>query len=348
MNAVPGPVTAVSAPPASTSIALSWASPVGGSLTGVMIRRTTGGTAPTSPTDGTLVADVAKPLTTYTDTSLGSGTQLFAHDGTAASAAAATVTTTTLVTASMVSTGSYHSCAVTTAGGVRCWGFNGNGRLGDGTLTDRTTPVDVATLGAGSGAAVVSSGESHTCAVTSAGAVWCWGFSGSCELGNGTFADSSSVPEPVTGLGAGSGVVALSSGGAHTCAVTSAGALRCWGYNGCAQLGDGLTTDSYVPVLVTGLGPVTAVAAGNNRTCALTDTGEVLCRGSNGNGQLGDGTTNDSATPVAIIGPGSGVASISAGGYHSCDLTLAHAVQCWAPTAMARSATGPPRIVGRR
>src|SRR5690606_25347554 len=71
----PAPVTGVSAAAAQTSVALSWTNPTTASFTGVMIRRAAGATAPSSPTTGTLVADVAKPGTSFRDTGLTVGTQ---------------------------------------------------------------------------------------------------------------------------------------------------------------------------------------------------------------------------------------------------------------------------------
>src|SRR5665648_1052155 len=98
-DAVPGPVTGVSAVPATTPLASSWPNPTAASFTGVMIRRALGATPPASPTSGTLVVDAAKPATSYTNTGLTAGTQysyaLFAHNGTPVYAAAATVTSTT-------------------------------------------------------------------------------------------------------------------------------------------------------------------------------------------------------------------------------------------------------------
>jgi alpha-tubulin suppressor-like RCC1 family protein len=97
-----------------------------------------------------------------------------------------------------VTAGDFHTCAVTTAGGVKCWGYNGNGELGDGTTTNSTTPVDVVGLGSGV-ASVTATGASHSCAVTTAGAVKCWGYNGYGELGDGTTTNSN-TPVDVVGL----------------------------------------------------------------------------------------------------------------------------------------------------
>lgn len=237
-------------------------------------------------------------------------------------AAAMTATTSALASLPSVSTGEAHSCAVTPAGGVKCWGRNSYGALGNGTTTSSAVPVDV--LGLGAGVSAVSAGRELTCALTSAGAVKCWGENRFGGLGNGTTKDSA-VPVDVVGLD--SGVVAVSTGSYHACALTSAGAVKCWGWG---QLGNGLYTGSAVPVDVLGLGSgAVGIAAGDQQSCAVAAGGAVKCWGYNGYGQLGDGTTNPSAVPVDVTGLGSGGASVTAGISHSCALTTAGAVRCW-------------------
>jgi alpha-tubulin suppressor-like RCC1 family protein len=229
-------------------------------------------------------------------------------------------------TASAVSASAYHTCALTSAGGAKCWGNNGAGQLGDGTTTDRHTPVDV--TGLTSGDAAVTAGDLYTCAVTSAGGAKCWGANGDGQLGDGTTNTIRHTPVDVSGLA--SGVTAITADTFHTCALTSTGGAKCWGYNGLGQLGDGTTTNSSVPVDVSGLtSGVAAVAVGYSYSCALTSAGGVKCWGANNAGQLGDGTTTRRYTPVDVSGLGSGVVAVSAGGGHTCALTSVGGVKCW-------------------
>ena len=194
-----------------------------------------------------------------------------------------------------VSAGGYHTCALTTAGGLKCWGSNKDGQLGDGTTTDRNTPVDV--VGLSNGVVAVSAGSGHTCALTSAGGLKCWGSNKDGRIGDGTTTDRL-TPVDIRGLA--SGVASVSAGSRHTCVLTRGGGLKCWGNNEDGQLGDGTFADRATPVNVQELGSgVAAASAGVSHTCAVTTAGGLKCWGSNNSGQLGDGSTGGIPLPVA-------------------------------------------------
>ena len=172
--------------------------------------------------------------------------------------------------------GESHTCRLTSAGGVECWGRNADGQLGDGTTTTRVMPGAVS--GLASGMVAVVAGAVHSCALTWAGGVWCWGDNSSGQLGDRTTTDRTT---PVEAFRLGSGVVSLAAGALHTCAVRRGGGVLCWGYNGYGQLGDGTTTGRDAPVAVAGLTDAVAVTAGMNHTCAVTRGGAVWCWGLN-------------------------------------------------------------------
>ena len=225
-----------------------------------------------------------------------------------------------------IAAGYSHSCAVTESGGVRCWGSNSYGQLGNATTTDSLTPVDVD--GLASGVVAVATGYFHTCALTSAGGMKCWGYNALGQTGDQTTTNRST---PVDVIGLTSGVAAIAAADRHVCAVTTAGDTKCWGLNTEGQLGNGTTANSVVPVNVTGLtGIASAIAIYDRHSCALTTAGGVKCWGNNDGGALGDGNSpNDRNTPVDVDGLPSGIAAVSAGNGMSCAVTVSGTAKCW-------------------
>lgn len=218
-----------------------------------------------------------------------------------------------------------HTCALAADGGVLCWGANGNGQLGDGTTADSALPVAVAGL---AGIVAIDTGVDHSCAIDDAGGVWCWGKNDYGQLGDGTIDDASA---PVSVAGISSGAVAIAAGRWHTCAVTDAGAVACWGGDTYGELGDGEPlAASPTPVTILDAG-VVDVAAGDSTTCVITDVGAARCWGKNDDGQLGNGesgTLVESHVPTDVVGLASGVTSISPGYGYTCAVADG-AAKCW-------------------
>ena len=162
--------------------------------------------------------------------------------------------------------------------------------------------------------------------------LWCWGYNGSGELGDGTTTDSA---VPVQEHTHASDWAAVSAGEDHTCAVKTDHTLWCWGNNDSGELGDGgTTTDSAVPVQEhTHASDWAAVSAGGDHTCAVKTDHTLWCWGNNDSGELGDGTTTSSAVPVQEHSHASdwaGVsAAVNAGEDYTCAVKTDHTLWCW-------------------
>lgn len=250
--------------------------------------------------------------------------------------------------------GGAHACAVQRDRSVRCWGKGSSGRLGSTGTSDLLSGAGGAPSAPPVGpVTAVSSGDAHTCALTNAATVRCWGQGGSGQLGGGSRdnrldgAIGASGTDEATTVPLGTAVASISAGGDFTCAVDAAGTVRCWGDGAFGELGsrgtdnrldglgDGPTDDaSAVPLG----GPAVAVSAGPQHACALLATGVVRCWGEGGEGRLGSGGTDDrldgiagpSGTDEASVVPLAGPATaISAGGAHTCALLTSGAVSCW-------------------
>ena len=239
--------------------------------------------------------------------------------------------------------GNAHVCALDSAGTAYCWGSNGNGQLGINSTTKSLVPVAVSTSGVLSGVTLtqITGGFGHTCAVSSAGAAYCWGGNGNGQLGNSS-TTSSLVPVAVTTSGVLSGVtlaqISADQGAQYTCALSAAGAAYCWGAASFGQLGNGGSSTPGVPVAVSRSGvlfgvTLAQIATGSGTTCALSAGGAGYCWGQNSNGELGNNSTTSTTVPVAMItsglGSGETLAQVSLGTNFACALDSANAVYCW-------------------
>jgi len=175
------------------------------------------------------------------------------------------------VPAPLITAGMGHTCALTDAGGLQCWGFNDFGQVGDGTFTDRLTPVNVLVVDPTTVISLVS-GTNHTCVLTTANEVFCWGFNSSGQLGNGSTWNSN-VPVPVGGLEG--TITSISAGAEFTCAQNAAGEVFCWGNNASGQLNDGTLDNSSIPVRSTSVSGAVHISGGSTELQGITSDGAV-------------------------------------------------------------------------
>jgi alpha-tubulin suppressor-like RCC1 family protein len=221
--------------------------------------------------------------------------------------------------ATAIAAGGSTACALISDGTVKCWGYNSQGQLGNGTITaGLPAPVAVPNL---THATAIASSDFQVCAIVSGGAVKCWGTNGAGELGIGTSNGPETCgaiacatsPVEVPGL---TGVTAIAAGDGTTCALTSDGSASCWGNNSDGELGIGTNQGpemcsggdfgpgsypcSTTPVQVPNLTGATAISVGPRHVCAVLSDATIRCWGTNTYGELGDGTMTDSLSPVMV------------------------------------------------
>lgn len=221
-----------------------------------------------------------------------------------------------------IRTGGNDTCGIATSGRLTCWGLNDAGELGNGTTSDESLPTNI---DSGTTYIAVATGSdggySHTCGITTSGALKCWGDNLFGELGNGTTTNEES---PVV-IDSGTTYAAIAVGGngseAHTCGITTGGVLKCWGSDTQGELGDGGSSEQNSPIVIHSGTSYTAVSAGNTHTCAITSAGALQCWGQNQYGQLGSGNP--------VVDSGVSYQSISASYTATCGITTGGVLKCW-------------------
>jgi alpha-tubulin suppressor-like RCC1 family protein len=213
------------------------------------------------------------------------------------------------------------TCAVRADATVRCWGSNGYGQLGDGTLVDSTTPVRVEGLDRVVG---ITAGFWHVCALRDDGTAWCWGRNDSRQVDAGA-ATYRTSPVRIDGL---SDLVDLAAGYYHTCALRTDGRVFCWGNNTYGQLGRPMSP-VITPTEVADLEIVADIASKDSHNCATLGTGEVVCWGYNAYGQIGDGTLVDAFSVFRVPEIHDAIA-VATGHYFTCAVRAeGDRVTCW-------------------
>ena len=226
-----------------------------------------------------------------------------------------------------VAAGAKFSMALSSDGAVWTWGLNGNGQLGDGTLTFKSAPVQVIApvLPPSTNAKVVAiaAGGAFSLALKSDGTLLAWGANSNGQLGDGT--TTQKLTPTVVPI---SNVIAIAAGNLHSLAVQQPnGTLLTWGMNSNSQLGDGGTTRRTSPFAI-GTGFLN-VAGGAIHSLALKADHTVWSWGNNSSGQLGDGTLENRNVPVSSLI--AGATAISGGNTHSIAIALAGPSDATAP-----------------
>ena len=265
-------------------------------------------------------------------------------------------------TATAITAGTDHTCALLDNRTVKCWGHNFRGGLGLGDaatrgdgpneMGDNLPAVD---LGAGRTATAISAGSGYTCAVLDNATVKCWGDNSTGQLGLGDIAwrgdQAAEMGDslPAVNLGTGRTATAVTAGLTHTCARLDKATVKCWGYNGYGGLGLGDIAQrgdqagemgNNLPAVDLGTGrTATAVSVNSLSTCAVLDNATVKCWGASGNGQLGLGSPgnrgddpNEMGDNLPAVSLGTGRTATALGrrtNSHMCALLDNATVKCW-------------------
>ena len=348
VSLAPGAPTGVVAVPAGTSLTAYFTAPSSfgfGTLSNYTVTATPGaGTYPSGGAPASGSCTVSGTSCTVTGLTNGAVYLVTVTTNTTAGGSVASLPSSATVwpDTTAIATGYTHGCALS-GGKAYCWGDDTYGELGNSTTTatPQTTPVPVYTGGALSGLTLtaISAGQQSTCALSSAGNVYCWGLGTSGQLGN-NLGTSSSVPVAVGGALSGVTVTQVSVGSALACAV-GGGAAYCWGAGSNGQLGNSATSQKNVPVAVSTAGAlsgvtVTSIAAGNLHACATGANGAAYCWGYGGSGQLGNSSSGSSNVPVAVTISGAlsgvtltSVATTGGANNYMCALSSAGQAYCW-------------------
>lgn len=232
------------------------------------------------------------------------------------------------------------TCALRSDGTAWCWGGDGSGQLGNGTVVTGTQPIPSLVYNAGPPWTKIAHGGQFGCGIKSDGTLWCWGSETNGRLGNGSTSSTQAAPVQV---GAGTDWVDISAAGTSACGIKTDGTLWCWGADTNGKLGNGSTSaDQSSPVQVLGYGRWVKVSVGITATCGIKEDGSAWCWGADTNGKLGNGSvlTADQDTPSRVVGDGRWVDISMSRLNHACGIKTDGSLWCWGAPANGRLGIG--------
>ncbi len=267
-----------------------------------------------------------------------------------------------------ISAGVDHTCALTLTGDAYCWGGGLGSQLGNRSTSDSYVPVRV--TAAGGPFVDITAAAWYTCALTVAGAAFCWGYNWMAQLGNG----SVSVNPVATASAVAGGVRFrfLAAGATHACGVGADGSAYCWGSRGQGELGNDAPNYRRLPSAVAGALTLRSISAGGEHTCAVASDGRAYCWGSNcavyrgcwpgdqasgaQGGILGTGSTSGPTTcewlspcawqPVRVAAP-EALQSVASGYAHACAVAGSGHVYCWGAGSAGQLGNGLTSLASR-
>jgi alpha-tubulin suppressor-like RCC1 family protein len=208
----------------------------------------------------------------------------------------------------------FHATAIKTDGTLWKWGYNIYGQLGDGTIADKSSPVQ--TVAGGTNWKTVAAGYNHTAAIKTDGTLWTWGWNTYGQLGDNTTAHKSSPVQTVAG---GTNWKQVAAGVDHTAAIKTDGTLWTWGRGNFGQIGDNTSAVNRSSPVQTVCGGANwkTVACGGYHTAAIKTDGTLWLWGQENYGQLGDSTPTNKSSPVQTLTGGTNWKQVTAGRYHT-------------------------------
>jgi alpha-tubulin suppressor-like RCC1 family protein len=251
--------------------------------------------------------------------------------------------------------GGFNTCGIDLVGEILCWGLNSSMQIGQQTQTNSVSMPMSLPMPAGVEEFVnLDTGNNNTCGTTNLGITWCWGSNSYGQLGNGEVSEHSG-PVAIFSLTHFQKATVASTGGEHSCLLSTLNKVVCWGQNDFGQLGDGTIDNDEIPRYLHNL-LATELSVGVSHTCAVLINREVNCWGDNEEGQIGDGSVDQSSVPVKSQLPqGATARQIAAGLSHTCALLDSDDVMCWGNNAFGKLGDGtitqrlvPTKVIGLR